>query len=510
MAQLKNIIKALEQTFKVHVHGSFSTQVQIENVQYLLASQAESLQFQKETLYIGNYKELHSYDMDACVLLLGSSTSSGNENGMYIYHALDPFLVCNCIQQELFLHHQVNLKKEEMFQVLQAGYGIQSILDTARSYLKNPITLCTTSFSVLAISPKQYLDDKFDLSNTKRYLKKNYIENMKDIQILQHIFSSHYPVKTCFVDSPGVEYLFCSIHIKHAAVGYICLHSAIRPFEEEDESFVMDLCKMLSIEMQKDDFYTEKTGLKYEYFLTDLLEGNIPTVEFAAKRMEQLGHSLHQYFWMVAFRFNGLPTNRINPKYYIDQLLDIFKNSMVLFYKGTLVMLLSGRHPDMEELCDRQKLEHFLQFNHMNYSVSYRFENILDSPLYYDQAMFLLELKSSNTIDRCIPYGRNFMSHLFESAGKSLQLSTQVHPDVRYLSEYDIENKTEYIHTLDAFFKNNRNALAASKALHIHKSTFFYRLGKIAELTDFSMEDARSLFTYEYSLILLNYLHRQK
>lgn len=43
-----------------------------------------------------------------------------------------------------------------------------------------------------------------------------------------------------------------------------------------------------------------------------------------------------------------------------------------------------------------------------------------------------------------------------------------------------------------------------SKALYIHKSTFFYRLDKMIDLFHLHLENADSLFAYEFSLRLLD------
>ncbi|KAB1438430.1 PucR family transcriptional regulator [Candidatus Galacturonibacter soehngenii] len=506
MAYLEHIIQRLETTFHIQVHGNSTRHLRIENVQFLVAEDENSIHFQPETLYIGNYQEFHSTKQNGCILLLNSCMDSQAENGLYIYQDLNPFAVCNCIQEELFQSHKANLKKDEMLHVLQAGYGLQSLLDTARTFLNNPITLCTTSFFVLASSPKQFQDDKFDVYNNKFYLENNFIQNMKEQKILDHIFASSAPIYATFEDSKNMEYLFCSIHIKHAAVGYLCLSCAIRPFRKEDSTFLTELSKMISIEMQKDDFYTEKSGLKYEYFLTDLMEQNITNLDFATKRLAQLGHTLYQYFWVIGFSFDSLSASYMNPNYYIDQLLGIFRNSMVFFYKGNLILLLSSKYRNPYEKVNTQKLSHFLQLNQMNIALSFRYENLLDTHVYYKQVCFLLKKDCCNTISLFRNYEDNYMFHLFEGVQNTMNLKSIVHPDIYFLQKYDQENHTEYITTLQAYFLNSRNALSASNYLHIHKSTFFYRIGKIKDLTGFDLENETILFAYEFSFYLLSYL----
>lgn len=506
MACLKNLIQKIQDTFQVHVRGPIFSDQRIESVQYLLPSPGSIHSLTPDILYLGTYEDFQFLTPEGCVLLLNCPPDSGNENGLYIDQDLDRFAVFNCIQQELYDSRKADLRKEDVFQVLQAGYGYQSMLDTARSYLKNPITLCTTSFSVLATSPKNYLEDKFDRNQKNYYLRNNIIQNMKDKNVLQHIFASSSPIIVDFDDSPKISYLFCSIHIRRAAVGYLCISSLFRPFEASDGPFVVELAKMLSLEMQKDDFYTEKTGMKYEYFLTDLMEQNFQSKSFASQYMAQLGETFYQYFWVLGFTFHGFSNNQLNPNYYIDQLGGIFKNSMAFFYKGTLILLHTSKYKDPYRTIDKQKLSHFLQLNQIIAAISFRFEQILDTRRYYNQVMFLLKSKKCLMEERCLTYEDNYLNHLLEAAKNEINAETFIHPDLLFLQNYDLENNTEYMETLKAYFLNNRNALNTSNYLHIHKSTFFYRIGKIADLTEFDSSNAQILFSYEFSFRILDYL----
>ena len=506
MAYLSTIVTQIEKEFHVHVHGPVKSSERIESVQFLLPSSLVPFNPMPFTLYVGNYQDFCLHSIDYPALLLNSKTATVNENALHIYKDLNPLEICNCIQRELLRSHQTNLKKEEMFHILQAGHGIQSIINTARTLLHNPITICNTSFSIIALSPKDDNNDNFELYNDYRYLKNASLQNMRNKQVMTRIFESTTPFVIYFDDEPDTAFLFCGIHIKRAAVGYICLRDIVRPFTDDDIKFVVDVSKMLSIEMQKNDFFSQKSGLKYEYFLTDLIEHNLDNIEFATHRLEQLGQVFYNYFWVCAFSFSGESTNQLNPKYYIDQLLGIFRNGMTFFYKGTLVLLLTGNHLYPFNNTDTQKFEHFLQLNQMHMAISYRYENLLETSLYYDQAVYLLKSGHTKLRERTYFYEDNYLYHLLECAPDQLTLKTLVHPDITFLLDYDKSNSTDYTRTLAGYFENNRNALRTANYLHIHKSTFFYRLGKIVELINLELDNPKSLFAYEFSFAIINYI----
>lgn len=87
-------------------------------------------------------------------------------------------------------------------------------------------------------------------------------------------------------------------------------------------------------------------------------------------------------------------------------------------------------------------------------------------------------------------------------------MSASIHPGITQIIEYDQTANTEYARTLRVYLAKNRNALAAAKELHIHKSTFFYRLGKMTDLFGIDINDGLNLFAYEYSFRVLDYLSR--
>lgn len=506
MAYLKKIVEQLETEFNIHVHGNIKEEERIESVQFLTFSENDTLLPEPTTLYIGDYQNYCNVSLDCPILLFNCKYDNVNENVLHIYQPLDPMKVFNCIQKEILHSHQANLKKEEMFDVLQAGYGIQSIINTARTILHNPITICNTSFSIIAVSPKENSDDIFETYNNKLYLKKDALQNMRNTGIMTQILNTRTPFITNFDDTPNTNFLFSSIRIKRATVGYVCIRSTVRSFTDDDLSFVMDLSKILSIEMQKDDFSSQKSGLTYEYFLTDLIECNLDSIDFAKQRLIDLGQPFYKYFWVFTFSFRGESTNHLNPNYYIDQLLGIFRNGMSFYYKRSLVLLLTSKQATPFADLDIKIFNNFLQLNQMQAAVSFRYENILNTHMYYKQAMFLLKDKKCLPHEQTYFYDDNYLYHILGQCQSLISLKSLIHPDINFLMDYDKTNHTDYAHTLKCYFINERNALRTANYLHIHKSTFFYRWGKIAELIELGNDNCKSLFAYEFSFAIIDYI----
>jgi DNA-binding PucR family transcriptional regulator len=97
-----------------------------------------------------------------------------------------------------------------------------------------------------------------------------------------------------------------------------------------------------------------------------------------------------------------------------------------------------------------------------------------------------------------------------ELSGSYDLLKTTIHPAILRMDRYDKEHQTSYLETLITYFDQNRSAPDTAKALFIHKSTLFYRFGKMSSLFQINLADKDALFAYEFSLHLMEILNARK
>ena len=199
----------------------------------------------------------------------------------------------------------------------------------------------------------------------------------------------------------------------------------------------------------------------------------------------------------------------LHPKSYYEQLLTILPDCMVVLFRGDLVILLPGNSqtPFSEKV--KNRFETFLKLNHIRAFISNPYTDIARTSLYYQQTHKLYQLyeKISRPREQYLVYFKDyFLEHTLSLCGDSGLLAASVHPDLLRILEFDQASGTEYTRTLQCYLTNNRNAAAAAAELHIHRSTFFYRLGKMEELFDIRINSGKELFAYEYSFRVLDYL----
>ncbi len=397
--------------------------------------------------------------------------------------------------------------KKELFTALQAKHSLQHYLRLAYDMIRLPLTLCNTSFGVLASVPNDIVSDTENMEtvNGKQYLKFSVTQEMDQKHHIDRIMRSYGPY-VCRDSRFPYEIVFQPVRINRAVVAYLFCPGREEGVAPEELDVIEYLGQVLSIEMQKNDSFEAESGLKYEYYLQELMDGHFSSDEFAERRLRQLNRKPQPYYFMLHFSFDDPESKHAARSYYYEQLLDILPDGMIGVIRGRLCMLLPRSEPKALKDREQQALYKFLVFNHMKCGVSYYYTSLQASRYAIEQARLCSERALGG--ERIFSYEQEYLNHLFAQCRDHEQLSSQIFPDIRLIIKHDQEYHGDLLQTLRAYIFNSRNATAASAQLHIHKSTFFYRMNKIAELLGVDIYDGRRLFAYEYTFHLLDYLKK--
>jgi DNA-binding PucR family transcriptional regulator len=65
-----------------------------------------------------------------------------------------------------------------------------------------------------------------------------------------------------------------------------------------------------------------------------------------------------------------------------------------------------------------------------------------------------------------------------------------INPIIERLKQYDAENKTNLLESLEVTLDKDSNVNEAAKELHCHVNTLNYRLKRIQEITQVSLKDS--------------------
>lgn len=501
MISLTKILKSIEEEYNVIVKMGAHSDCLVNQVLFWETHLANN---DPNTLYLTHYREDFTVELPGVVLFVDVPQNAEIKQHLYIMSPIKLFSLFNTVQNVIHKQLAVNIKKEELFEVLKIGYGIKSLIKIAFSYLQNPINICDASFSVIARMPDDEDTSDIEEKDGRIYVKDTSLASMRGEKLIDRLFNERTPF---FANRPDFEYewLYCSIHINQAVVGYICVRGKNRQFTEEDIDFTAAFAGVLSIEMQKSEFFVEKTGLRYEYFLSDLLNGGYDSEAIARKRLKHLGRDLDRFLWIFTFFYDDNQTAHLSSSYSLEQIHAIFPTGIVMVYMGHPIVLISRNNDQLFKPFQLQRLTEFLQLNSMDCAVSYCFTNILETKYFYEQTLAYEKLNMFRK-GQIAYYEEYAIEHLLKAAKSEISISSLVHHKIRLLLEYDRQHNTDFSKTLRCYLEAGRNAVKAARELNIHKSTLFYRIGKISEVLDISLGDTKRLFLFDLSFKILDIL----
>jgi purine catabolism regulator len=110
---------------------------------------------------------------------------------------------------------------------------------------------------------------------------------------------------------------------------------------------------------------------------------------------------------------------------------------------------------------------------------------------------------------RILDFGDLGVYRLLVVLRESPELHAFYHATLTALADYDRRQAGELLKTLEAFFANLGNLARTAAALHIHRNTLLYRLGRIVEISGHDLDDPEERLALWLALKAHRVLHAQ-
>ena len=385
----------------------------------------------------------------------------------------DTFLLLNQrLTFELRLQQEIN----DLYHLLYSGHGLDDLILRAESFLHRPMSVLDASYSMIAVSPLMH-QLPFGMEKSEEgsiFLSSKEVESLRRLQIEHQIYKNNQAFFVSTEDHPDTNWIFCGIRIQHVMTGYValCLPDKAEASEHELRLITAfsDIC---AIEMQKHEFFVQKTGLQYETFLTELLEGRFNDVNIIEARLKLLNRRFGKFFCLAILYCPEPHNSDLFNKRQMAALRQVYPNAMSVVYKNNIILLINQDTPVQlnPELTD--PLEQFAERNHLKVSLSQPFADILKIRIFYHQALHTLELSDLQAPDQTLFYSTDALPEYLFSKCNYQELEVGIHYHIFQLQDYDKTYHTDFVETLRAYLDHDRNAAKTAEYLHIHRSTFF-------------------------------------
>lgn len=503
MVRLSEIVQRVVEHFQVIVMDTYDTKLLIHRTEIL---SVETI-YEENVLYLsdGSIRIEPPAGLNCCLM-----TAAETDAPIGLVHITrQPPLseLYGFINEFLKFEALIETQSNQLYHTLYRGRGLKDVVTLAEQFFHYPISVCDSSYNMIETSPlMQHMSYGLQHSQSRIYLSDHEVDSLRRNQVVDQIYRSPKAFGVRTVDHPDNQWIFCGIRIQNVMTGYVAVCMGDTDATEYILRMTTILADICAIEMQKHDFFITRTGMKYENFLIDLLEGRFTDVNMISARLELLDRKFHKFFCLIVLSCTEPHDSDLFNKRQMTALRAAYPNSMSVVYKDAVVLFLNQKEPINLSPEFTKKLLEFSSLNHMKAGISQPFVDILKINAYYIQAVNALELgERAHPRDTLYFATKLLPQYLFRNSSET-GLSVGIHYHIRHLQGYDGEFHTEFIPTLRAYLDNDRNATKAAAALHIHRSTFFYRIKKIEELLDITITDSRLLFLYELSFLIWDYL----
>jgi sugar diacid utilization regulator len=246
-------------------------------------------------------------------------------------------------------------------------------------------------------------------------------------------------------------------------------------------------------------------GIMYDYFIADLLDGNITNPKVIEERLKCIKWILQDNIYILTLH---------KKQNYNNSLLDICQlvsnliyGSKAIVYNNYVVAVISRKRNDFPNENDLKCLIKLLESNEMYGGISRCFHNLSDICKYLKQSLKAIELGVSMKNKKVLfSYEEYSVYHLMSIFSTHNNLKDFCHPSIFALLDYDSRYNHQLIESLDAYLANSTSIEKASNAMGIHRNTMACRVKKIESITNLNIHDDEVLFRLLFSLKILKFI----
>ncbi|WP_170885489.1 PucR family transcriptional regulator [Bacillus alkalicellulosilyticus] len=376
---------------------------------------------------------------------------------------------------------------------------LQEVVDYISESLQCPVTIEDGAHRLLAYSKHDIQTDIARIETIiTRQVPQKVIHSLWEKGIIQALNESDTPVHINSIDKVGLgSRIAISIRHQREILGYIWIVSIegynnaeaiefLKAASEEVKRFLLELRHIHQVKTEK-----------VQQFFQSLLTGAIPDANEVEAIRAQVNCSIPSHWSIAVFRFPEIVGQQID-----RQLLQYFqslnKKSVVFScaIQEEVIVFLSGEISDMAEnnavlfmkdTIDTIEQRFQIKPIYAGYGRSYAgFENIKKS---YQEARQIIKYKKLFPEELHEKYSYEGLG-IYQYFDVILEnRPSRLSSTVARLSDYDVKNQTDLLHSLEAFLSKDCNISEAAKLLHVHPNTLNYRMKRIVEITNIDLRN---------------------
>lgn len=398
---------------------------------------------------------------------------------------------------------------QQLLKLITASTPLTQLLNEVAHIYGYYADILDTALNVLAFSDQvEPPEPSLPSEHAHGYIKPNVVRYLRDSGALQEM---SLPRPTRVLDPQRNTYAY-SVPIRLTPmlkIGYLCLFTRADEMLSATALFYLaETAQILSLEMQRDRFYTTNKAVYFTHLLNDLLQGVVPKSGTYEERFSVFSYQLRQWKHIIVLRTGSELQPSININALSDQLHTLFGNCVYLIQDDYLIYLTS--QADSANLPAEQLESWVTALNTLglHIGVSSAFENSIAAGTYLRQAKQALKIGLRFEPEEYIhQYDRLRIPDLFSQVTPESALHSFCYPPLLRLIEWDGQKEQlGLLDTLRCYLAHNQSVADTCRELYIHRNTLYHRLERIQEIMGCQLSDSMVVTQIELTFLLLRYL----
>lgn len=445
-------------------------------------------------LYIGEYQEMPKTAAEGISYICRGTKDccyekTGLQNVMLsteetavlidkIYNYLeDPIFMMDCM--------------ENLTQISSMGLGINALLEELYRMTNVAAIVSDMSYRTLGYNKAILQIPDFREAVEKRILPKRRIEHLKK-EDLDYALRNYDDLYFMWGEVDQQYFLASIIKIDEVEMAhFVALVGKEEPLKYH--KLIRFINHLITIELEKSTFYNRNESI-YEYnVMKGMLEETLAPSELQ-QHLNRLNWNLTKNMRVLVISGHGEKLDPLTIRQILRKTAQLFEEYHYIFYAGHCVVLCSVKR---EEEFDR--LTAMLEKHRLLCGSSLEYTEIKDTSLAYQQALDVIKYILNGEINAIYAdYHACLYCKIRDELAKNCRIQQFCHPAILLLYQYDQEHHTNLLETLEAYLKYNNDPDKATKSIHIHRNTLYYRINKMQEEYQLNLNDG-----YERMHILL-------
>ena len=438
----------------------------------------------------------------------GCSADKTRRNLAVLGANTDPGALVQAIVDALADDNRLQTGIREMISVHNANKGLQQMVDDAYRILGNPLIVVDVSYKILAMcrggfSGRPDIEEQRELG----YMLADNVEDMKKDSIYEKLRETRYPHYS-EQNRHHTAWANALVFMHGMEVGQVGLMEMNRKIDSTDLELLNFFTDLVSLELQKSDFFKANKGLMHSFFLSELLDGHIADSSVVNLRLQHLNWRPTQFMYVMVLmdKNPGMFDGKMN--IIPQQVHDILPASRWAIYDQSIVFLLNMKDDSLMFMDEEGPLAEYLRVNSLVATLSSRFSDLLYMQKHYHQALKAYDLGRRLDNERTIYFYPDYVCHHIGAiVSERFDLSDFFHPAIAEILRYDEKHNTSLLRTLEQHLLHSDNPTLVAKNLFIHRNTLFYRIAKIKELFNLNLSDGDERLKIQLSLKFLELLN---